>query len=504
MSFIRKIKRNGKIYLAEVESYRSGGKVRQRYIGYKGIEKQENDSKFEFHIRDIHVQDVKVYGPVIVLESIARDLGLFEILGADADKILTLAFAHCLGYKSARETEDWFKKTDLAAVFGVQKISIDQIYSAVERLSKVEIEPIEKSIFENLKSIFGDDEAGVIYDGTNTHLSGSCSSLANYGKDKEGVKGRKLIQIGLGVTRTLGLPIFHQVYSGNIHDTKMFNEAILKFRTLGLKSGLAVFDRGITSSECVSKLQNLGWKCLAGLSKHRGIQSQISKMDFSKLQTYRNLYIQGETTFYAQSVPFCLGPCKGKLIILQNPIKKQKVTIDRLRVINAASEALKLENKKPPEELTKYFNKDGSVNTHAIKRDENEDGFSFLFTNAKLSVQTAISQYFEKDLIEQCFRLSKSTLNLRPIRFILDNRIRTHVFICYIALSLLTTVRIRLKKANIYKDPGLILHNLESIFKIYLIGKNPASKLITSFTRVNTMTKQQKLIIKVIAPNLEM
>jgi len=66
--------------------------------------------------------------------------------------------------------------------------------------------------------IFGEDNSGVVYDGTNTHLHGSLSTLAAKGKDKEGVKNRLLVQIGMGVTKERGIPIFHQVHAGNVHD----------------------------------------------------------------------------------------------------------------------------------------------------------------------------------------------------------------------------------------------------------------------------------------------
>ena len=81
MSFIRKIKRNGRVYLAEVENYRDAGKVKQRHIKYLGLSPETNEDSFQLYSRDVTVDSVKVHGPVIVLESLARELGLFEILG---------------------------------------------------------------------------------------------------------------------------------------------------------------------------------------------------------------------------------------------------------------------------------------------------------------------------------------------------------------------------------------------------------------------------------------
>ena len=504
MSFIRKIKRNGRVYLAEVENYRDGGKVKQRHLKYLGLSPESNEDSFQLYSKDVSVDSVKVHGPIIVLESLARELGLFEILGDIAHPILTLTFAHCMNYRSVSETEKWFKSTDLASVFGCKEIKEDHLYDAISRLSKYDFSYLEKSIFEKLTGIFGQDDSGVIYDGTNTYLTGSRSELAKMGKCKEGVKGRKLIQIGLGITKTLGLPIFHQVHVGNIHDTKMFNEAILRFSDIGTKNGLAVFDRGIASENCISKLDAMGWKCLAGLPMHKGVKSAISNLDFDNLKNFRNLVLQGDTKFFVKSIPFKIGQTSGKLMILQNFLKKQRQTMDRMVAIEEAKQHIGTKPDLISDEIKKCFTASGKVNRHAIQRIEKLDGLSFIFTNAKLSQKEAVQHYFAKDLIERCFRLSKSTLSLNPIRMQLDENIKSHIMICYLGLTLLTTVRLRLENKGIFRDPGEVLRSLDSIFKVYMTGEDSKTKSKMPFFKVNTLSNQQSSIIKIISPKIEM
>lgn len=81
MPFIRKIKRGNRIYLAEVENYRDGVKVRQKLIRYLGLDPTCRENDIPFKINDLKVGPVKVFGPVIALESIARELGFFDLLG---------------------------------------------------------------------------------------------------------------------------------------------------------------------------------------------------------------------------------------------------------------------------------------------------------------------------------------------------------------------------------------------------------------------------------------
>jgi transposase len=505
MTFIRKIRRGNRVYLAEVENYRIGGKVKQKLIKYIGVDHEFSKPNLKFNPRDIVIKDVKIYGPVIVLEHIARELGFYELLGDIANPILTLVFAHCLNYKSTREVENWFEKTDLAHMMNVDKITSKQLYNAIEELSKVNTEWLQKSIFENVTQLLGEDGSGIIYDATNTHLAGKRSRLAEKGKDKEGVRGRKLIQIGLGVTRTYGFPIFHHVRAGNIHDINMFKEAINHFHSLGTKNGIMVFDRGMTSKECISKLASGGWKVLAGVPLHKGIKSAITNMDFEKMKSFRNLVVQGDTEFFVKSIKFKTGKISGKLLILLNANKRASRARKRRLEINRAKKQLQIDPKEIKDDsIMDFFNSKNEINHHAIKRREHFEGLSFLFTNAKIKNEDAVHMYFAKDLIEQCFKAEKEVLNINPIRFWLDENIKSHLLICHLGLVLLTTIRFRLRKAALSLHPNTALSKLDSIYRIYCTGKDAKSSTQVDFEKVNTMSSKQSKLIKIIAPTINL
>ena len=59
MSFIKKSKRNGKIYLSEVENRWVDGKCVQKHVRYIGTE-VDGETKLASSISDIEVEDVKV------------------------------------------------------------------------------------------------------------------------------------------------------------------------------------------------------------------------------------------------------------------------------------------------------------------------------------------------------------------------------------------------------------------------------------------------------------
>src|SRR4051812_26927486 len=98
MGFIRKIKRGGKTYLAEVKNIRVEGKVVQRHIRYVG---KEADGKtiLSSSISNIQIDDVKIFGPLLVLNQIAKSIKLDQVLGKYNQEILSMIYEHCVDYR---------------------------------------------------------------------------------------------------------------------------------------------------------------------------------------------------------------------------------------------------------------------------------------------------------------------------------------------------------------------------------------------------------------------
>lgn len=269
MSFIRKIKRNGRIYLAEVETKRDGVKVTQKLIKYLGVEPEKNLNIFNYNHTD-KIEDIKIYGSVVCLDYIASQLGLHKLFGKNSAAILSLVYCHCHNYKSLSDVSDWFLNTDLSKIFNLDKITENDLREAILELNSMDKNHIEKSIFEKMCLLFDEKKpSSIVYDVTNTYFYGSSCELASKGKDKDGVKNRKLIQIGLCLTKENRIPIFHQVHKGNTHDVKIFEEAIYLLKKRKISRGTIIHDRGITSKSNVLSLTSSNWKLIAGISLNK-------------------------------------------------------------------------------------------------------------------------------------------------------------------------------------------------------------------------------------------
>ena len=89
MSFIRRIrKKNGQVYLAEVESKWVNGKSVQKHIRYIGKE-VDGEVVVSLSSKDLQVDSVRVYGPLLALHSIAQKIGLPKVLGEYSNETLS-------------------------------------------------------------------------------------------------------------------------------------------------------------------------------------------------------------------------------------------------------------------------------------------------------------------------------------------------------------------------------------------------------------------------------
>ena len=496
MSFIRKYKKDGKTYLAEVKSVREDGKVTQKFIRYVGKE-VDGETIITTSTKDLEVNEVKLQGPLLALNAIAKKINLPFILGKHSEEILSLVYAHCLEYRSLKNMPDWFKRTDLNHILNLDELTQAKLVSALDSLTEDKINDLQREIFKKTKGVYKLDSKGAVFDVTNTYLYGNKCQIAKLGKSKEGKHSKPLVQIGLAITQEEGVPIFHNTFEGNIHDSKILNSQIDLFSKYSLKAGgVFVCDRGLSSKQNINEIRGLGWHCLCGLplrTKEKEILKKFLKAD--SLTQIKNRVKLNSAKIYVEKIPYSLGRVKGQLYICYNEERKIQIRESRYDEIEQAKLNLSkgLNIKKG---LEKYLTPKGRIRLNTLEEAQKYDGYFCLFSTKNFTPRQAVKLYFEKDLVEKAFKTIKGVTNLRPIRHWLYNRVRAHVFICYLSYLLLSLLRIHTK--NLGLTPDKALHELKTVYKIYL--RNPKKKL--NFEKTVTLNRLQEKILKSIDKKL--
>jgi len=491
MSFVRKIKTKRGTYLAEVENRWVDGKVVQKHIRYVGRE-VNGETVLSSSLSDVAIDEVKVYGPVMVLDCLAKKIGLHELLGDRALEILSLVYAHCLDYKSINRMEQWFDRTDLALILPLDGVTEEGLLEALDSLEAMDSMGLQRRIFERVRAVFGIPVSGILYDVTNTYLYGKNCELGKYGHDKEGVKGRPLIQVGLAVTKEFGIPVCHKVMDGNVHDAKMFSDFITDLRSFHIRKGIVIYDRGIASGENLRETRKIGWDTLCGLPIRGKLADTVRevKQTHAFIQLPNRVRLR-KNIFYAVDLPHTIDGVNGTLTVCFNDRQQRDLRESRYDEIEQAQQLLG-QGKTIKAGMETYFTKKKLLDQAALAEAEEFDGFTCLFSTSKLTRQEMIRFYFDKDLVEKAFRTLKGITRLRPIRHWLYNRVIAHVFVCYLAYLLLSLLQYRLRKLNITADEALA--ELETMYKVYLRDSRKGFQL----SRVVTMTKNQQAILKAV------
>lgn len=491
MSFIRKFKKGGKIYLAEVENKRIQGKVVQHFIRYVGKE-ADGRTVLSASMSDVEVDEVKLYGPLLVLHYLAEEVGLREHLGSYANEIMSMVYAHCLDYRSLNQMDQWFNRTDLNMMLNLEQLTESRLLSGMDFLEQADTDRLQRDIFQAVQEKYPLRNAGIVYDVTNTYLYGKKCSMGRLGHDKEGVLGRPLIQIGLGVTQDEGIPIFHKTFNGNIADARTLQDLITTFRRYELESGTIIYDRGITSGRNVADIKALKWETICGIPLTEPMKKFwrpiIKKTTRLSLDDRVQL---NKTTFYVTTRPYSLHGVKGNLYICFNPRQQVELRDSRREEIVQAQKYL-VEGKTIKSGLEKYFDKNGELIPKELDQAEEFDGYSCIYSTRPIDKAELVRLYFDKDIVEKAFRSLKGVVKLRPIRHWLSQRVIAHVFICYLSYLLLSLLKFRLKSLSI--SPEVALDELKTMYKVYLQDEKHVFKM----SRIVTLSKRQETILKTI------
>lgn len=130
-----------------------------------------------------------------------------------------------------------------------------------------------------------------------------------------------------------------------------------------------------------------------------------------------------------------------------------KITKDKINK-RGYSKFLKIEN-----------DVDVSINENKIREDEQWDGLKGYVTNTDLQPGEVVVQYKGLWVVERAFRISKGTIETRPIFHFTERRIEAHVCLCFVAYK-------------IYKELERIIYNLGLDMSVDTVLKN--AKTITT------------------------
>jgi len=548
MVYLTRKKKKGNYYLYLEEKAWIDGRARRIYQKYLGPENSLKDIKFNCLLTkqaaDIDVQIIE-FGLSAALWQIAEEIDLAGIIDANTGKnreqnlslgeyVTIAAINRCVAPCSKSKLKHWYEKDWLSTRYDIDpKVLNAQTYwNHFQYLSKEVLAQIELALGQFVVDKYDLDLDSLFYDPTNffTFSKGSEESeLLQFGHSKENRNGCRLVNYSLLCARESGVPLMHETYAGNIQDAPEFKDVPLRIanRLLALgrdpKRITLVFDKGNHSKDAFAAIDEtkLGFIASRRNSTHKELLHvprdeftkttlPITKKEVEYFKTTKKIYGKGRLLYVV------LDPKKQKkhAIIFGEKLERKVLEIteyfkDRLNVKMWSKKEVvekKLKSmigKRPFADviLTEVLGTDEnmvlkvSIDEQARKAHEATLGRTILFTNREeWSPEVVIWGYREQYIVEHAFREMKSptAIAIRPMYHHADVSVRAHVFLCVIALLLLSLLRLKLARKSVPTSYDELLCELRSMHALKILTSPKAKPL----WKLEKITKTASIFFK--------
>jgi transposase len=380
-----------------------------------------------------------------------------EFTAPIGDAIFAMVANRALNPSSKLAIEEWAnQKVDLDLT---QPLQVQHFYRGMDLLLE-NAELVQKKVFEATASLLNLIVDVVFFDTTNISFETEDpqgSELKAYGKPKEGEKEAPLVTIGLAVTWH-GIPIKCWVLPGNQHDATTVESIQKELAGWGLNRVIWVMDRGMTSDENKKYLQRGGGDYILG-EKLRG--PKASEEALSRGGRYREV----AENLQVKEVSVGQGAARKRYVISYNPEEAAKDQAARQQILDRISAEMERINELPQDKratarkrllkhktLGRYVKelRNGSlrIDQAKVKDDAKLDGKHLISSsNDELSADELAQGYKQLLEVERSFRTMKTTLDLRPVYHSKDERIRSHVLLCWLSLLLIRIIERETKRS---------------------------------------------------------
>jgi transposase len=350
------------------------------------------------------------------------------------------------------------------------KFTLDDIYESLTHYDIIAKE-LQRFLHEKIMEQYDRNTSLIYYDVTNYYFEiDREDDFRKKGASKE-KRHDPIVSMGLAVDRQ-GIPIAYNLFAGNTHDSQTLMPTLKRIKKeYETDRIIVVADKGLNSGDNIAFSTVLGDGYIFSKSV-RGASEEFKKWvlkqsDYDEGKEYRRKSITRPTEICVTVKKQGKNKTTKKVVLDQKHIvlysekyaKRSK--IKREQLLAKAVDLIK--NPSRYKKATDYgaaayvkdikFNKETgeiigeslSLDLAKIREEEKFDGYYAIVTS-ELSMpdDDIIEAYHGLWKIEESFKITKSTLDARPIFLQNQNHINAHFLICFIALLMSRLVEIRL------------------------------------------------------------
>ena len=460
----------GKVYETTLlrRSYREGGKVKNETVGnlshlppeiIAAIRAMLSGRQLVDLAEGFSIDRTLPHGHVAAVLGVLRSLDLERLLSREPSRERDLAVAMICQLLISPGSKLSFTRrlgqTTLAEELGLGEVTEAELLAAMDWLLARQ-DRIEKALAARHLSPGG----FALYDLSSSYVEGRCCPLAALGYSRDGRKGTLQVNWGL-LCSSEGRPVSVEVYPGNVADSDTVPAALsaLKDR-FGLEKVVLVGDRAMITETHADSLKTLGFGFISALRSAqirtlaRSGYLQLSLFDEQNLAEITSPDFPGERLVVCRNPHLAAERARKReelLLATEEDLAKVKRMVEGprgcLKKADAAIIGLRVGRVLNRYKVAKHFVlhiADGAFSfgrkTEEIATEAALDGIYVLRTTCpgqELSPQAVVRLYKQLKLAERAYRMMKDTLEVRPIRHHLSDRVRAHFFLFLLAYYVL-------------------------------------------------------------------
>jgi transposase len=449
------------------------------HCGYRDMFREAEHQREEKQVTEYllnNVENILLNGTQLILNEV---FGLVGFDAIDDDILRHLVVARLCQPTSKAGTVDYLKS------YFDEDVALHKIYRYLDRLHNTLQEKIQQISVEHTRKILGGHIGLVFYDVTTLYFESDHSDeLRERGFSKDGKHAQPQVVLGLLVSRH-GYPLSYSLFNGAQYEGRTMIPIVEDFvKRFNLEDFVVVADSGLMNKTNIALLESGNYKYIIGAR----IQNETEEIKQWILSLDK---ING--SFYE----LCKLP-KSRLIIGYSEKRAQKDKHNRDKGVKRLKNAYK-SGKISKENVNKRgYNKfleisdnvKVTINQDKIREDEKWDGLKGYLTNTTLPAKEVYEQYRGLWIIERAYRVTKGTLEMRPMFHFTEKRIQAHVCICFVAYKVYKELERILKLSGINLSVDKVLNIAKTITTLKI--KLPASD--ETLTKTMLLTAKHKAI----------
>jgi Transposase DDE domain len=430
------------------------------------------------------VEASRPIGAAWLLDGLWQRLGvataLREVLGrrlftVDMERVLLALVANRAIAPSSKLAAAEWASCDVV-IPGLERMDEDQAYRAMDLLVEADTDgAVQQAVFFAVADLLNLEVDLLLFDTTSTYFEvedpddpdeDGQEGFRRFGYSKDHRTDRPQVVIGLAVTRT-GIPVRVWCWPGNTSDASVLPQVKDDLRGWRLGRVVWVVDAGFSSDANLAYVTRAGGHWIAGERMRDGSPDAAAAL--ARQGRYRTV----RDNLRVKEVRVGDGAAATRFVVCHNPDQATRDQAARARqVAQVTAELDRIGKLRAKATSTRPNGKGGRRSQEHVKAEcalrehptlgrwvrQTRNG-RLTLDRAKLTAETRLDGKFllstsdpdlsaedvalgYKNLLEaeRAFRTMKTTLVLRPVYHRLEQRIRAHVLICWLALLLVRVV----------------------------------------------------------------